>query len=189
MSVFNIFKHIPGLTLRTKNAMANAAMLQQLPFISGQWFFVDARYGSDYADGSTPDHALKTLKAAYDLCTTGDGDGICLISRTISGITYAFDVTASIAWTKYGITIYGLCAPTFYNQRCKIQNLSTSVTLTELINFTTYNTTVYNCSFNNIPTTAGAQMAAVKLTSNYRSAFINCDFKGQAGTASAYISG
>ena len=97
----------------TRNALG-------LPPIRGQWFFVDPKNGDDTLnDGSSPALPLKTLKAAYTACTDGAGDGIAFLAITSSTTTYSDEILAGWAWSKWGITVYGLAAGG-YNSRARI---------------------------------------------------------------------
>ena len=81
-----------------------------LPYIRGVWFFVDPYAGSDSNDGLTLSTAFATLAKAYNACTDGAGDGIAFLSVTSSSTTYSDHEYAPIAWSKWGITVYGVAA-------------------------------------------------------------------------------
>jgi hypothetical protein len=111
-------------------SLVNASGIQ----IGGTWFFVDPYLGDDDNDGLTISTAFKNLRTAYNACTTGVGDGIVFISprstsaQTTSYTTYPFD------WTKHGITVYGVAAPTRHFGRARVSNLRvTTGTVTDLI--------------------------------------------------------
>lgn len=90
-----------------------------LPVIKGSWFYVDPYAGSDSNGGRSPQEAVKGLKAAYDLCTSGAGDGICYFSRTVTTTTYSDEMLTSFAWSKWGITVFGVAAGG-YNSRARV---------------------------------------------------------------------
>jgi hypothetical protein len=103
-----------------------------LPQIRGKWFFVDPYVGSNSSGGGSVSEAVATLKAAYDLCTSGVGDGICFLSRSLSTTTYSDEMLASFTWSKWGITVFGIAAGG-YNSRARIvshQALTSAVSLT-----------------------------------------------------------
>ena len=90
-----------------------------LPYIRGVWFFVDPYAGSDSNDGLTLSTAFATLAKAYNACTDGAGDGIAFLSVTSSSTTYSDHEYAPIAWSKWGITVYGVAAGG-YNSRARV---------------------------------------------------------------------
>lgn len=93
-----------------------------LPFINGQWYFVDPTDGSNTETGRTVVKAVADIQTAYGKCTSGAGDGIVLLSRgtTSAGTTSYLDVP--LLWTKHGITVVGRAAPTWMGQRARIAN-------------------------------------------------------------------
>jgi len=159
-----------------------------LPMIAGDWYFVDPTSGSALMSGKSPDEAYASIVTAYASCTSGAGDGICLLSRgtTAAGTTSYITLANTITWSKHGITVYGVCAPTFYNQRARIANSGTDVI--NPINLTGNNNTFMNVSFVNGHVGGGTtQSAALKISGGAcRNAFISCDFKNVQGTADAY---
>jgi hypothetical protein len=92
---------------------------QGLPFIRGTWYYVDPYVGSDAAGGKSPVEAVKSLTAAYNLCTSGAGDGICFLSRTLTTTTYSDEMLAPLTWSKWGITVVGVAAGG-YNSRARV---------------------------------------------------------------------
>jgi len=107
-----------------------------LPAIAGKWYYVDPKSGSDSAGGLTYANSLASIKAAYDLCLDGVGDGIVIVSR---GSSTSADTTsymeAELAWTKSGITVFGIAAPTTMFQRSRIANKVRAVTGLTTISF------------------------------------------------------
>jgi hypothetical protein len=106
------------------NALEYIAEVGSLPPIRGTWFFVDPASGSDSADGRSIETALAGVRAAYDKCTTGVGDGICFLARE-DGTTA--DTTSylggSILWSKDNITFVGVGGGHVYNGRCRIASV------------------------------------------------------------------
>ena len=90
-----------------------------LPRISGEWFYVDPELGVDTQSGSI-NAPVKTLQAAYDLCTDGAGDGVCFFSRVTAGTTSSSPLYKKLTWAKYGITVFGVGAPIRMAQRARI---------------------------------------------------------------------
>ena len=146
-----------------------------LPFISGQWFFVDVQNGTSGGSGLDPVNAVNSLKAAYDLCTSGAGDGICIISKGTTTATTTSYLTAALNWTKWGITVYGACAPTRFSQRARVSTAAAN--LAYLIDVQGSNNSFYNISLYNGGTT-GAGCVKVSGDRNY---FENVHFMGGMG--------
>lgn len=97
--------------------------------------------------------ALDDVTEAYSRCVSGRGDGIALMSygTTTAGCTsYS---TAVLDWTKWGITVYGACAPTMFSQRSRIANAAASLALGYLIDVQGSNNAFYNLSAYNGGTT------------------------------------
>lgn len=91
----------------------------ELPYIRGNWFFVDPKAGVDTNTGDTVENAFATLKTAYAACTDGVGDGICFLSGSLSTATYSDALLAPIEWSKWGITLFGV-AGGGYNSRARV---------------------------------------------------------------------
>lgn len=146
-----------------------------MPSIAGKWFFVNGAYGSDSNKGTSISKPLKTLSKAYALCTSGAGDGICIIS-TDTGTSASTTVyeTAKIDWSKSSITVFGMCAPTHFGQRARIANASTATGLAYIVDVQGHNNAFYNIQFANWGTDNTA-LSAVKVSGN-RNYFQNCYF-------------
>jgi hypothetical protein len=116
----NSFGSSVGLSPSMRTYLDLISAQGPLPPIRGRWYFVDPKSGSDTSSGGLDD-PLKNLRAAYDICTTSAGDGICFLSR--ASATTA-DTTSylggSLLWTKHGITVVGVAAPIGYNCRARI---------------------------------------------------------------------
>jgi hypothetical protein len=182
-----------GVQPRVKSSIEELRIRSSLPWIAGKWFFVDAKNGSATAGGKDLDHPVLTLKQAYDKCTTGAGDGIAVISRSISGTAYGTAETDEILWTKYGITVVGIAAPNVYAGRARITHITTgnADSLVYLMYLTGQNNTFININFSNTPDNDGtpvsatAQVSAVKI-GGARNAFVGCMFYCYPQTANAY---
>ncbi len=158
-------------------------ILGSLPPIRGTWYFVDPTSGAAAKNGLSPGGAKASIESAYALCTSGAGDGIVVMSAGTTSAGTTSYLSAALTWSKHGITVVGVCAGGYYNQRARI---STAEDIVYLINITGSNNRFYNLSFYNGPTTVSAQHAAVKLSGGaVRNAFVNCDFKCTPETASA----
>lgn len=93
-----------------------------LPFIRGNWFFVDPLSGASTNDGLTVSTAMDNLSTAYTACTDGAGDGIAILSRVVSGTNTSSLLAAAIIWSKSGVTVVGVAARSGYNSRARISN-------------------------------------------------------------------
>lgn len=117
-SKINKAKH--GLGPAVESALASA-----LPVIRGAWFAVDP-YGA--TDGVDPKEygyqaVYTTLKDAYDACTSGKGDGIAILSGGTGTASQTTSYLSSVlTWSKHGITVIGVGAPTSFAQRARISN-------------------------------------------------------------------
>jgi len=179
----------PGVQPRVRMAIAELQIMSQLPLIKGTWYFVDPEDGASTNSGKSIATAVASIETAYGFCTTGDGDGIAIISSGTSSAHTTSYLSDELTWSKNGITVYGVCAPTFYNQRARIADLSGVDSLAYLISVTGANNSFMNLSFHNSPDDSlkgddKAQHAALKVT-GVRNAFINVDIKCTPDDASA----
>ena len=158
-------------------------LYEMLPPIHGTWFFVDPTDGSNSKNGRTRATAVADLPTAYGKCTTGRGDGICHISRGITTAGCSSYLTESLDWSKWGITVVGLSAPTMYAQRSRIVNNTSTQTLVYIIDIQGSNNAFYNLHFGNFGTNAAA-VGGVKVTGN-RNYFEKVSMVGGAGRAGA----
>lgn len=116
------------------------SLLQDLEFllsyaIRGTWYHVDPTVGSNSNDGLSKNKALKDIKAAYDKCISGAGDGIMVYSRgTTSSATTSY-LEAPIVWAKHGITVVGVAAPTMMGGRARVSNKERTTGLLATIAF------------------------------------------------------
>lgn len=157
-------------------AQANAKIASAgLPFIRGVWYFVDPSSGSASNDGLTVNTAFASLATAYSACTDGAGDGIAIISRGSTTAATTSYLSAAIAWSKNGITVFGICAPTRFSQRARISTQAAD--LANLITVSGINNSFYNLSLYNGGTT-GAGCVSVTGDRNY---FENVHFMGGMG--------
>lgn len=148
-----------------------------LPRIRGQWFYVDPTSGSDTYGGSI-NAPVASLAAAYALCTSGAGDGIAVFSAGTTTAGTTSYLTSAIAWSKWGITVVGICAPTRFSQRARIANKATTgEALATLITLSGSNNAFYNLSLYNGGTT-GAGCVTVSGDRNY---FENVHMMGGMG--------
>lgn len=89
--------------------------------IAGTWYYVNPLTGADNNDGLSVLTALKTLSAAYAKCGDGTGDGIVLLSAgTGASASTTSYLSATLAWTKSGITVIGVASGTRKANRARI---------------------------------------------------------------------
>jgi len=160
-------------------------ILGSLPPIRGTWYFVDPTSGAAANNGLSPGGAKASIESAYALCTSGAGDGIVVMSAGTTSAGTTSYLTDTITWSKHGITVVGLCAGGYYNQRARISTAEDD--LVSLINMTGANNRFFNIMLYNGVDEDSEQIAALKL-GGVRNAFVNCDFKGSPAAASAYKS-
>ncbi len=175
--------HYGNLDVENLNVSNSMYGVGQLPKIKGTWYYVDPTSGNANNDGLTQDTAVASLSTAYTKCTSGAGDGICIFSRGTTTAGTTSYLSAVIDWTKHGITVVGICAPTRNFPRARIANTTTVLTLAYLIDVQGNNNTFSNLNFYNGGTNAAA-VGGVKVTGD-RNAFINCHIIGAAGATAA----
>jgi hypothetical protein len=88
-------------------------------------FFVDPANGNDGNTGLKPNkgHALKTVAAAYALCTDKQGDTVYLLND--GNTSGSARESAGLVWAKDNTHLIGWCAPAI-NQRSRITPPTTS---------------------------------------------------------------
>ena len=146
-----------------------------LPFIAGKWYFVDPTSGSLGNSGLSPTEAFASLSTAYTACTSGAGDGIALISRGTTSAGCTSYLTAALDWTKWGITVVGISAPTKFSQRSRVSTAAAN--LAYLIDVQGSNNIFKNVAFYNSGTTGAGGV----LVSGDRNYFENVHFVGGNG--------
>ncbi len=113
-----------GIAIKVNQRFDELFTIGSLPYIKGQWFFVDPEDGTATAGGDTFENPVNNISIAYDKCTSGDGDGIVLLSSGTSLSTTTSFLTQDIDWTKHGITVVGVAAPTRMGGRARIGSLN-----------------------------------------------------------------
>lgn len=189
----------PGMVRKYVYMLDNAGVTESrlsgisLPEISGTWYHVNPEDGTNKPNGGlTEDDALANLSYAYSLCETGEGDGIILHSSGTSTANTTSYLDEPITWSKHGITVFGVSAPTGMFQRSRVADGSGIDTCESLIELTGDNTTFYNVHFYNSPDDSlGGDDVALHTAvdvSGSRNAFINCHFAVVPDKATAYKS-
>lgn len=109
-----------GLSPELRAVLADSGM-SGLPVIRGKWFVVDP-YKLTAADGGI-EGSFSTLLDAYNACTSGNGDGILVMSGGTGTSSQTSSYLSSVlTWSKHGITVIGVGAPTRMAQRTRIAN-------------------------------------------------------------------
>jgi hypothetical protein len=112
--MLNSFNNAAGLPPTLRNNFTDPG----LPAIRGKWHFVDPN-GTYRTTG-----AFTNLYDAYNACVDERGDGIALVSSGNSTAETTSYMTYPLDWTKEGITMVGVCAPTRMYQRARIASKS-----------------------------------------------------------------
>ena len=157
--------------------IASFGVVPGLPFITGTWFFVDPTSGLSTNDGLSRETPFASVVTAYNACTDGAGDGICVMSRGSTSAATTSYLSAAIGWTKSGITVVGIAAATRFSSRARIANASSALNLANLINLSGSNNAFYNTSLYNGGTTGAGGL----LISGSRNYFENVHLVGGNG--------
>jgi len=112
-------------------------------------FFVHGALGSDGNPGTVKD-PLKTVSAAYALCTAGAGDTVYVLND--GSTTASVREAAGLTWAKKNTHLVGLCAPSI-NQRARITPTSGSTDVDAFTPFLTVSAD--GCIFKNISLVQG----------------------------------
>lgn len=179
-----------GVQPQVRTAITELRTVGGLPFIRGTWYYVDPTSGSATAGGRTLTSAVNNISVAYTKCVSGAGDGIAIISRgTTSAATTSY-LSATIIWSKHGITVFGICSGSMYNQRARISNKSFTAgdavathALPMLIDVTGNNNSFYNISIVNYGDSVVA-IGALRVTGE-RNYFNNVHIMGHGNTTPA----
>ena len=161
-----------GLT-NLQIAAQNVIGGSMFPFDSpGSHFYVDPVYGSDDNSGESFLSPFKTIKKAYDQCTTLKNDVVHLM-----GSATAYAQAAVLTFDKDYTHIVAHTAPIRNGGRARITNTVATATAGEFVISGT------GCVFVNLHFQFGASATATSLvglalSGNGRNAFINCEFEG-----------
>ena len=156
-----------------------------LPPILGTWYHVDPENGNANNDGLSKEDALADITEAYAKCTTGDGDGIVIYASGTTAANTSCYLDTTLVWSKHGITVIGVCAPTSMFQRARITatNGNTTNNFADLIDVTGDNNAFYNLQlFQSADSTAAVGGLEVAGNRNY---FCNVHVAGAAGATAA----
>lgn len=125
-----------GFSPELRSALLALDVKGGLPLIRGKWFFVDP-YQSTLPVQDMPGQVVTNLESAYDLCVSGRGDGIVILSAGTGTASQTTSyLSATLAWAKYGITVVGVAAPNSYFGRARISNVERTTGAITTISFT-----------------------------------------------------
>lgn len=148
--------------------------LANLPRSKGsKVFVVDYVNGSDSNTGLKWEQPLKTVEAAYALCTDLKNDVVLLVGNGTSNTT-----TAAITWAKSYTHLIGLSAPGLMEPRSRIKPPAALAT-TPFVTWSGSGCIVKNISFWH-ETSDAAGLVNVSITGG-RNYFENCQFAGAIG--------
>lgn len=136
-------------------------------------FVVDYVNGSDSNPGTKWDAPLKTVEAAYALCTDLKNDVVLLVGNGTSNAA-----TAAITWAKSFTHLIGMCAPTILEPRSRIK-CPAALATTPFITWSATGCIVKNLSFWH-ETSNAAGLVNVLVTGG-RNYFEGCQFAGAVG--------
>lgn len=143
--------------------------------------------GSASNDGLSLLTPLDSIATAYGKCVSGAGDGIILWSFGTTTAACTSYLTSPLAWSKHGITVVGVCAPTGVAQRARVSNAAASTGLANLITVSGNNNSFINMQIANFGSAAGA-LGGVAVTGS-RNYFGNCHIIGAGATTPAQATG
>ncbi len=156
-------------------------LLAALPFV-GATYWLDPAHGDDGNDGSAPQHAIKTLAAAYARCADGAHDVVLFL-----GGPTADKPAAKVTWAKSFTHLVGVTNPLpGMGQRCRIVN-DAAVDLAMLMEVSGS-----GCIFQNVQWFDGKDKnedGACLLVSGGRNLFCNCFVAGMGHATPAARAG
>ncbi len=136
-------------------------------------FVVDYVNGSDSNPGTKWEAPLKTVEAAYALCTTLKNDVVLLVGNGTSN-----PATAAITWSKDFTHLIGLSAPSLMEPRSRIK-CPAALATTPFITWSASGCVIKNISFWH-ETSDALGLVNVYVTGG-RNFFQNCQFAGGVG--------
>lgn len=132
-----------GFNPTLRNVLSEIAANTALPAILGKWYYVDPENGSATAGGETPETAVSSIEYAYDLCISGNGDGIVLFSSGTTTANTTSYLKQELDWTKHGITVVGVAAPSRMFGRARVSNSQATTGSLTTLSFTNSGTADY----------------------------------------------
>lgn len=104
-------------------------------------------FGSSDSNPGTFNRPLKTISEAYDRCLGNRGEVIYVMADTNSAADCTDDLSATLTWSKNGVHLIGLTAPSMVSQRARINQLSTATGVSPMVNVTGNNCVFANLQF------------------------------------------
>lgn len=174
-----------GVQPQVRTAVNSLISGQGLPHIMGTWYYVDPENGASTASGTSFESAVDDIATAYGLCTTGDGDGIIIYASGTSASNTTSYLDTTLVWSKHGITVVGICAPTRMYQRARITatNGNTTNNFADLIEVTGNNNAFYNLHLYQAADSTSA-IGGLKVSGS-RNYFENVHVAGACGATAA----
>jgi hypothetical protein len=140
----------------------------------GRGYFVKPRTGQTGARGTSPEHGLKTILAAYNKCVTGRNDVVRLMAEGNTASETTDYQLASLVWAKNQTHLIG-DLPIAFSSRSRIA--TQTVSISPLLDITGS-----GCVFANISVYHGVTADQLGLlcvrVSGERNYFKNCHFAG-----------
>ena len=120
------FEQSSAISKGLGNALETISEVGSLPLVRGVWYYVDPTSGANTSDGRTIGTAVKSIETAYTLAS--DGDGIALLSSGATSAATTSYLTQELAWSKNGITVFGVAAPVRTFSRARVANKTVTTT-------------------------------------------------------------
>ena len=137
------YNNMIGFNPMLRGALSEIAFNCALPPILGKWYFVDPENGSSTAGGDTPESPVASLETAYGKCVSGNGDGIVLFSSGTSTAHTTSYLKQELDWSKHGITVVGVAAPSRMFGRARVSNSQITTGSLTTLSFTNSGTADY----------------------------------------------
>jgi len=152
----------------------------------GRTIYLAPAAGDDSQDGSSPQSALRTLSAAYNLATAGNNDIVVLLGD--GSTTATARLSSGFTWAKNATHLVGVSSGVNLSNRSRIAPTSGA---TAFANFFTVSAS--GCLFSNIQwfqgfDTGTTSQIALTVTGG-RNAFVGCHIAGMGDAASAQSTG
>lgn len=145
-------------------------------------YIVDPVNGSDSNTGTTFAKPLKSVEAAYDLCTTNQHDVVLFL-----GMASADNPTAAIDWAKSYTHLVGMSAPLpGVGQRCRLVGTA-ALDINYIVDFQGSGCIVKNIQF--FQGNDAAEDSGAVIVSGSRNYFENCFFAGMGHATAAARAG
>ena len=174
-------------TFQLQTAQLIQTAIQQAGLgVTGNIYYCDPVNGGDANSGTTPNNAVQSLSAGYNLLRSGFNDALVLIGNGQS--TGSARISATFTWSKNAAHLFGVCAPSAVSQRARI---APPTAATAFANF--FVVSGNGCLFSNISWfhgfTSGIAAEICMTVSGQRNAFVNCDFEGMGDSTGAADAG